>query len=152
MANENQQIHLINTDKIFLNNRNDKKTDHIVFETNGVLGENNVEFSNCNLDVKTGFLKAPEIRCNGLKDTDGRDTITLSSSAIDFHSKTINNFSFSSGSISASSVSSANGYASLDAELDALTTNKLSITGHTASKLFVSSSGGGITTSSTSTS
>jgi len=152
MANENQQIHLINTDKIFLNNRNDKKTDHIVFETNGVLGENNVEFSNCNVDVKTGFLKAPEIRCNGLKDADGRDTITLSSSAINFHSKTINNFSFSSGSISASSVSSANGFASLDAELDALTTNKLSITGHTASKLFVSSSGGGITTSSTSTS
>lgn len=151
MALENQQIHTINTDKIFLNNRNDKKTDHIVFETNGLLGENNVEFANCNVDVKTGFLKAPEIRSNNLKDADGNTTMTLSSSAIDFHSKTINNFSFSSGSISASSVSSANGYASLDAELDALTTNKVSITGHTANKVFVSSSGGGITTSSVST-
>lgn len=151
MALENQQIHTINTDKIFLNNRNDKKTDHIVFETNGILGENNVEFANCNVDVKTGFLKAPELRSNELKDADGNTTITLSSSAIDFHSKTINNFSFSSGSISASSVNSANGYASLDAELDALQSNKVSITNHTANKVFVSSSGGGLTTSSIST-
>lgn len=151
MALENQQIHTINTDKIFLNNRNDKKTDHIVFETNGVLGENNVEFSNCNVDVKTGFLKAPEIRSNNLKDADGNTTMTLSSSAIDFHSKTINNFSFSSGSISATSVSSANGFASLDAELDSLQSQKVSITGHTANKVFVSSSGGGLTTSSVTT-
>ena len=151
MALENQQIHTINTDKIFLNNRNDKKTDHIVFETNGVLGENNVEFLNCNVDVKTGFIKAPEIRSNELKDADGNTTISLSSSAIDFNSKTINNFAFSTGSISASSVTSENGYASLDAELDALTTNKVSITGHTANKVFVSSSGGGLTTSSVTT-
>ena len=151
MALENQQIHTINTDKIFLNNRNDKKTDHIVFETNGILGENNIEFSNCNVDVKTGYFKAPEIRSNELKDADGNTTISLSSSAIDFNSKTINNFSFSTGSISAASVNSANGYASLDAELDALQSQKISITGHTANKVFVSSSGGGLTTSSIST-
>ena len=152
MALENQQIHTINTDKIFLNNRNDKKTDHIVFETNGVLGENNVEFSNCNVDVKTGFLKAPEIRSNNLKDADGNTTITLSSSDIDFHSKTVNNLIVGTGAtINAVAVTSANGYASLDAELDALQQQKISITGHTANKVFVSSSGGGLTTSSVTT-
>ena len=134
MATNNTFTHTINTDKIFLNNRNDKKTDHIVFETNGVLGENNVEFSNCNVDVKVGFMKAPDLRTSVIKDLAGNTTISVSSSAIDFHNKTINNLSLGGGSISASSIASANGYASLDAELDALTTGKVSITGHTASK------------------
>jgi len=152
MALENQQIHTINTDKIFLNNRNDKKTDHIVFETNGLLGENNVEFSNCNVDVKTGFLKAPELRSNNLKDADGNTTITLSSNSIDLHSKTVNNLIVGSGAtINAVAVTSANGYASLDAELDALQQQKVSITNHTANKVFVSSSGGGLTTSTVTT-
>ena len=152
MAEETNKQFIINADEIFLNNRNDRKSSHIQMTTNGVLGENDIQFNNSNLDITSGgFLKAPDLRTNVIKDVDGNTTITLSSSSIDFHNKTINNLSFSSGSISANSVTSVNGYASLDAELDALTTNKVSITGHTGSKVFVSSSGGGLTTSSVTT-
>ena len=152
MAEQTHQQHIVNADSIYINNKDDRKSSHIQIGTAGVLGDNDLVLNNCNVDIISGgYVKAPEIRTAVIKDTAGNTTITLSSTAIDFHSKTINNFDFSSGSISASSVSSANGYASLDAELDALTTNKVSITGHTASKVFVSTGGGGITTSSVST-
>ena len=147
MAEQTHQQHIVNADSIYINNKNDRQNEHIQIGTAGVLGDNDLVLNNCNVDIISGgYVKAPEIRTAVIKDTAGNTTITLTDSAIDFHSKTINNFTFSSGSISASSVSSANGYASLDAELDALTTNKVSITGHTASKIFVSSSGGGLTT------
>jgi len=155
MATNNTFTHTINTDKIFLNNRNDKKTDHIVFETNGVLGENNVEFSNCNVDVKVGFMKAPDLRTSVIKDTNGNNALTLSGGntldfnvgVLDFNSATILNFP----TLAANAVGSSNGYASLDAELDALTTGKVSTSGHTANRVFVSTGGGGITTSARST-
>ena len=148
MAEQTHQQHIVNADSIYINNKDDRKTSHIQIGTKGILGDNDLVLNNCNVEITSGgYVKAPEIRTAVLKDTAGNTTISLSSTAIDFHSKTINNLTLGSGAVSASSVSSANGYASLDAELDALTTNKVSITGHTASKIFVSSSGGGLTTS-----
>ena len=157
MAEQTHQQHIVNADSIFINNRNDKKSSHIQIGTLGALGDNDLKLNNCNIEiVGDGFIKGADLRTTVLKDTAGNAAITLSggntldfnTANIDFNDATITNFPV----MSASNVSSANGFASLDAELDALTTNKLSITGHTASKLFVSSSGGGITTSSTSTS
>ena len=147
MTARNPTTHIVQGDSILIENNNDISNPHIQVITAGQLNDNDIELVNCNVNVKSGgFVKAPEIRTSVIKDVAGNTTMTLSSTAIDFHSKTINNLSLSSGAVSASSVSSANGYASLDAELDALTTNKVSQTGHTASKIFVSTAGGGLTT------
>ena len=157
MAEQTHQQHIVNADSIFINNKDDRKSSHIQIATKGNLGDNDLVLNNCNVDLQSGgYVKAPEIRTTIIKDTNGNNAITLSggntldfnTANIDFNDATLTNFP----TLSASNVSSANGYASLDAELDALTTGKVGITGHTASKLFVSSSGGGLTTSSTSTS
>jgi len=152
MAEQTHQQHIVNADSIFINNRNDKKSSHIQIGTKGALGDNDLKLNNCNIEVVgSGFVKAADLRTTILKDTNGNAAITLSggntldfnTANIDFNSATITNFP----TLSASNVSSANGFASLDAELDSLQTNKLNITGHTGSKIFVSTSGGGITTS-----
>ena len=152
MSSHNVQ-HIVNADSIYLSNKDDRITEHIDIETSGVLGENDIKLTNMNIDLTSGgYVKAPLIRTSQLKDVNGNDTITFSGgNTINFHNKTVQNLALGAGSVAASAVTSANGYASLDAELDALTTNKLSITGHTASKVFVSSNGGGIVTSSVTT-
>ena len=152
MSSHNVQ-HIVNADSIYLSNKDDRITEHIDIETSGVLGENDIKLTNMNIDLTSGgYVKAPLIRTSQLKDVNGNDTITFSGgNTINFHNKTVQNLALGAGSVAASAVTSANGYASLDAELDALTTNKLSITGHTASKVFVSSNGGGIITSSVTT-
>ena len=152
MAEQTHQQHIVNADSIFINNRNDKKSSHIQIGTKGALGDNDLKLNNCNIEVVgSGFVKAADLRTTILKDTNGNAAITLSggntldfnTANIDFNDATLTNFP----TLSASNVSSANGFASLDAELDSLQTNKLNITGHTGSKIFVSTSGGGITTS-----
>ena len=152
MSSHNVQ-HIVNADSIYLSNKDDRITEHIDIETSGVLGENDIKLTNMNIDLTSGgYVKAPLIRTSQLKDVNGNDTITFSGgNTINFHNKTVQNLALGAGSVTASAITSSNGYASLDAELDALTTNKLSITGHTASKVFVSSNGGGIVTSSVTT-
>ncbi len=140
--------HNINSDTIFINNRNDNSDAHINISTKGALGDNDLHLKDCNVELDSGFVKAPTMKTTSIQDINGNNCLTMGASSIDFHNKAAANLSLGVGSISANSVTSENGYASLDAELDALTTNKVSITGHTPSKIFVSSGGGGITTSS----
>ncbi len=140
--------HNINSDTIFINNRNDNSDAHINISTKGALGDNDLHLKDCNVELDSGFVKAPTMKTTSIQDINGINCLTLGANSIDFHNKTAANLSLGVGSISANSVTSENGYASLDAELDALTTNKVSITGHTPSKIFVSSGGGGVTTSS----
>ena len=152
MAEQTHQQHIVNSDSIFINNKDDRKSSHIQIQTKGALGDNDLKLNNCNIEIiGNGFVKVADIRTTIIKDTNGNNAITLSggntldfnTANIDFNDATITNFP----ALSASNVSSANGFASLDAELDSLQTNKLNITGHTGSKIFVSTSGGGITTS-----
>ncbi len=140
--------HNINSDTIFINNRNDNSDAHINISTKGALGDNDLHLKDCNVELDSGFVKAPTMKTTSIQDINGNNCLTMGANSIDFHNKAAANLSLGVGSISANSVTSENGYASLDAELDALTTNKVSITGHTPSKIFVSSGGGGITTSS----
>ncbi len=146
-------IHVnIDSDTIFLNNRNDNSDSHIRVFTKGGVGENDLDLKSCNVKLDTGFVEAQTMKTTTIKDQNNNDCLTINNDGINFHNRTVSNLNVGLGSLSAASVASANGYASLDAELDALTTNKVSITGHTASKVFVSSSGGGLVTSSVSSS
>ncbi len=142
---DNKTEFIINSDSIFINNRNDNHNDHIVIRTKGNLDDNDIQFENCNVKLNQGHLS-----CQEFIDANGNTLISFGENSINFHNKTIQNLNISTGGLSASSVASANGYASLDAELDAhllLINGKISQTGHTASKVFVSSGGGAFVTS-----
>ncbi len=142
---DNKTEFIINSDSIFINNRNDNHNEHIVIRTKGQLDDNDVQFENCNVKLNQGHLS-----CQEYIDTSGNTLMSFSENTINFHNKTIQNLNISTGGLSASSVASANGYTSLDAELDAhllLINGKISQTGHTASKVFVSSGGGAFVTS-----
>ncbi len=141
---DNKQQFVINADSIFLNNNNDAHNSHIIVETKGGVNENDVEFKTCNVKIVDGDLSTKKI-----KDLAGNSIMTINTNAIDFNNVSISNLNLGSGSISATTVSSANGYASLDLELDAhlaLINGKVSQNGHTANKIFVSSNGGALTT------
>lgn len=141
---DNKEQFVINADSIFLNNRDDRHNSHIVFHTSGIVNENDIEFSSCNVKVLDGDFSTKRIN-----DLSGNAVMEFNSGTIDFKNSTINNLNFSTGSVTANTVASANGYASLDLELDAhlsLINGKVSQNGHTANKIFVSSNGGAFTT------
>ena len=83
--------HIVNADAIFINNRNDLHSNHIDILTKGQVGDNDLQLTNMNINITSGgSLTAPDLRTSVIKDTAGNTTITLSSSSIDFHNKTIN--------------------------------------------------------------
>ncbi len=142
---DNKQQFVINADSVFLNNNNDKHNSHILIQTKGAVNENDIEFSTCNVKVVDGDFSTKRI-----KDLAGNAVIDINTNAIDFKNSAISNLNLGTGTVTASTVASSNGYASLDLELDAhlaLINGKVSQNGHTANKIFVSSNGGAFTTS-----
>ena len=59
------------------------------------------------------------------------DTSFASGTTVNFNNATVSNFALGSGALSASAVASANGYASLDAELDAVTSTQNTVKART---------------------
>ena len=134
----------INAREIHIANSEGTSHDDIVLKSTGHKGEHdilvqetNFKFSNGDIKLETGSLQT-----NTLQDVDGNDGITFGSNTIDFHNRTAQNLALGVGSINASTVASANGFASVDAELDHIETNKLEKGGHTASRLLATSAGG----------
>ncbi len=134
----------INAREIHIANSEGSLFDDIILKSTGHKGEHdilvqetNFKFSNGDIKLETGSLQT-----NTLQDVDGNDGITFGSNTINFHNRTAQNLGLSIGSISASTVASANGFASIDAELDHIETNKLEKGGHTASRLLATSAGG----------
>ena len=144
--NNNKRTATIHGDDILFDNNEDKHNDHVTFRTSGQIGENDIHFEKCNLKVKDGHLSLSNI-----KDLAGNDVITVGTNSINFHNATTSNLSIATGALSASSIASANGYDSMDLELDAhlaLISGKVSQNGHTVNKVFISTNGGALTTSS----
>ncbi len=144
--NDNVKTTVIHGDDILFSNNDDKHHDHVNLRTSGDLGANDIHFLKCNVKILDGDLTTKNIR-----DLEGNSVITVGTNSIDFNSVSVTNFSLGAGSLNASNVASANGYNSLDLELDAhlaLINSKVSQNGHSVNKCFVTSNGGALTTSS----
>jgi len=144
--NDNVKTTVIHGDDILFSNNGDKHNDHVNLRTSGNLGENDIDFVECNVKISDGDFSTKNI-----KDLSGNDILTLNSNNIDFNNVSVTNFSLSVGSLNAGNVASANGYASLDLELDAhlaLINAKVAQNGHSINKCFITSNGGALTTSS----
>jgi len=144
--NDNVKTTVIHGDDILFSNNDDKHNDHVNLRTTGNLGENDIHFLKCNVKILDGDLSTKNI-----KDLVGNNIITIGTNSIDFNNASVSNLSLGTGSLNADNVGSANGYASLDLELDAhlaLINGKVAQNGHSVNKCFVSSNGGSLTTSS----
>jgi len=143
----NHSTFIINSDKIFINNNDDRHNEHISITTKGNLGDNDIEFDKCNLTIKDGALKLPKIQ-----DFSGNDLLTFAHNSINFNNRTVQNLNFNTGSITTNSIASQN-YPSndLEYELDQhllLINQRLALNGHVANKVFVSSNAGNVVQSS----
>jgi len=144
---DNHSTFVINSDKILINNNDDRHNSHISISTKGNLGDNDIEFDECNLTIKDGSLKLPKIQ-----DFSGNDLLTFSQNSINFNNKIVQNLNFNAGSVTTNSIASQN-YPSndLEYELDQhllLINQRLALNGHVANKVFVSSNAGNVVQSS----
>jgi len=103
-------IHVnIDSDTIFLNNRNDNSDSHIRVFTKGGVGENDLDLKSCNVKLDTGFVEAQTMKTTTIKDQNNNDCLTINNDGINFHNRTVSNLNVGLGSLSAASVASANG-------------------------------------------
>ena len=120
--------HRINAHKIFIDNVNDQANAHCLIESSGEIGENDIHFRKCNVQVEPNAA----FQCDKIQSTDGTTMIDFDGTnhTIDFNGKTISNFNFSE-SVTTESITSKNvdsngnfnqptGGGTLEQELDAI--------------------------------
>ena len=143
--------HRINAHKIFIDNVNDQANAHCLIESSGEIGENDIHFRKCNVQVEPNAA----FQCDKIQSTDGTTMIDFDGTnhTIDFNSKTANNLNLGTitladKSVATTAIASTN-YSGqdLEYELDQLQGNinaKLSLTGNTGSKYLTTSGAGTI--------
>ena len=144
-----QQAFTISADKILIDNKDDRFSNHCELATPGNVSENDLHIKDCHLKLVDGALQTDQIQSR-----DGTTMIDFDggNSSIDFNGRTLNNvnlgtITLNDLSVSTSAVASDNypGY-NIDHEMEQLQANintKVNTTGHPVSKFLTTSAAGG---------
>ena len=145
-----QQAFTISADKILIDNKEDRFSNHCELATPGNVSENDLHIKDCHLKLVDGALQTDQIQSRGgttMIDFDGGN------SSIDFNNMTVNNLNLGTitladKSVATSAIASSN-YSGqdLEYELDQLQSNinaKVSTAGNVGSKYLTTTAAGTI--------